>query len=144
MRKLLHNVAPALLVLLFTYAAASKLINPVSARHEMHNQHFPPEVADVLWLGVPLFELVAAAMMLLNEKWQERGLLLSSILMTVFTGYIALVLLGFWDRVPCSCGGVLKNMSWKTHFIFNLFFLAISTTAWYQRYKGKAENLRKE
>ncbi len=109
----------------------------------MYNQNFPPEVAGALVFFVPSAELVAIAL-LLTERWQRAGLFLSTILMAVFTGYIGLVLAGYWQRVPCSCGGVLKNMSWKAHFVFNLFFLAISLAALAQQYKGKAENLRKE
>jgi len=143
MRNLVRTAAPALLILLFAYAAVSKLADFTMFRHEMHNQNFPPEVADALVFFIPSAELVAIAL-LLTERWQRAGLVLSAILMAVFTGYIGLVLTGYWQRVPCSCGGVLKNMSWKAHFVFNLFFLAISLAALAQQYKGKAENLRKE
>ncbi|WP_147322020.1 MauE/DoxX family redox-associated membrane protein [Mucilaginibacter conchicola] len=143
MKKTIQTLAPALLVLLFTYAAVSKLADPATARQQMYNQNIPPEAAGILWILVPAAELLTTAL-LFSERTRTAGLLLSAVLMAVFTGYIALVLAGLWDRVPCSCGGVLQNLSWRAHFIFNIFFLALSTTAWYQRYKGKAENLRKE
>ncbi|MES2063578.1 MAG: MauE/DoxX family redox-associated membrane protein [Bacteroidota bacterium] len=143
MKTMLRTAAPALLILLFAYAAISKLADVTLFWHEMYNQNFPPEVAGALVFFVPSAELVAIAL-LLTERWQRAGLFLSTILMAVFTGYIGLVLAGYWQRVPCSCGGVLKNMSWKAHFVFNLFFLAISLAALAQQYKGKAENLRKE
>nr|WP_067055221.1 MauE/DoxX family redox-associated membrane protein [Mucilaginibacter sp. L294] len=143
MKTMLRTVAPALLILLFAYATVSKLADFTLFRHEMYNQNFPPEVAGALVFVVPFAEIATIAL-LLTEKWQWAGLVLSAILMAVFTGYIGLVLAGYWQRLPCSCGGVLKNMSWRGHFVFNLFFLAISLAALAQQYKGKAENLRKE
>jgi putative oxidoreductase len=143
MKTILRTAAPALLILLFAYAAISKLADFSAFRHEMHNQNFPPEIAEALLYLVPAAELTVI-ILLLTEKWQRPGLALATALMSLFTGYIALVLAGYWTRVPCSCGGVLKHMSWQSHFFFNLFFLAISLAALAQRYKGKAENLRKE
>lgn len=143
MKRIILTMTPALLVLLFTYAAISKLIDPADARRAMHNQPLPPEVADVLWILVPVAELTAAGL-LLSGKTLRAGLLMSVILMSIFTGYIILVLAGFWDRIPCSCGGVIKSLSWTQHLALNTFFLVLSAAAWLITYKGKAENLRKE
>ena len=143
MKNFFKTSAPALLILLFVYAAVSKLAGMTAFRHEMHNQNFPADVADTLTFLIPAAELLAVAL-LLSEKWQGAGLWLSAALMAAFTGYIALVLAGYWQRVPCSCGGVLKNMSWGPHLFFNLFFLLVCLAALAQRYKGNAENLRKE
>ncbi|QHS56558.1 hypothetical protein GWR56_13775 [Mucilaginibacter sp. 14171R-50] len=143
MKTLLKNTAPALLILLFAYAATSKLMDLNLFRHEMYNQNFPKEIAGALIVLIPAAEILAILLLLIS-KWQVAGLLFSVLLMTAFTGYTALVLAGYWDRVPCSCGGVLQNMSWTAHFFFNLFFLALAAAALAQRYKGNAENLRKE
>ena len=40
----------------------------------------------------------------------------------MFTVYIILILY-FSDFVPCSCGGVLENLSWKEHVVFNVLFI---------------------
>jgi putative oxidoreductase len=142
MKRLLTTAAPALLILLFVYAAVSKLLDFKDFNWQMHNQNVPPEVAAVLVYLVPGSELLAAALLLL-ERTKAAGLLLSAFLLTVFSGYIALVLLGFWSSVPCSCGGVLKGMGWGQHLAFNLFFLFLCINALFDK-KGKAENLRKE
>lgn len=125
MKRSLRPIASALLVLLFAYAVISKLADIGQFRHEMHNQHFPPEVAEALVWLVPVAELAAIAL-LLHNRWQYKGLVFSSALMAMFTGYVGLALAGFWDEVPCSCGGVLRNLSWTAHFFFNLFFLAVA------------------
>jgi hypothetical protein len=54
------------------------------------------------------------------------GFYLSALLLIIFTGYIALVLLNYFGRVPCSCGGVIRTLGWGLHLIFNVFFLLLS------------------
>jgi hypothetical protein len=46
-------------------------------------------------------------------------------LMLIFTFYIA-YMIGFAAQLPCSCGGVLKEMSWKQHLFFNIGFTLLS------------------
>jgi putative oxidoreductase len=127
--KLPGNVAAtiiqALLILLFIYTATSKLINFDQFKGEMYNQTLPHEVATVLIWTLPGIEILAA-MLLLFERTQPVGYYLSALLLSLFTGYVSLVLLNFFSRVPCSCGGVIKALGWKMHLIFNLFFLLLS------------------
>ena len=59
------------------------------------------------------------------------------ILMMLFTGYAGLVLAHYFGQVPCSCGGVLKNMGWTTHFVFNLFFLLLTAMGIYITYRER-------
>ncbi|WP_143822157.1 MauE/DoxX family redox-associated membrane protein [Mucilaginibacter pedocola] len=136
-----RSVIPALLILLYAYAAISKLAEFDEFRGEMLNQNFPREATEALVYLVPASELLAIALLLFPRS-ESYGLWLSLALLMLFSGYIALVLLGFWDRVPCSCGGILRRMGWGTHLAFNLSFVCLNLIAIVQ--KGKAENLRKE
>ncbi|MFX9224384.1 MauE/DoxX family redox-associated membrane protein, partial [Acinetobacter baumannii] len=43
----------------------------------------------------------------------------------MFTSYISYMVL-FIPNLTCSCGGVIKEMSWRQHLGFNLFFIIIS------------------
>ena len=114
-----------LLVLLWVYTASSKLMEFHHFKAQMHNQTLPAWVEDLLIRTVPATEIVAAAL-LLYPKWRPAGFYLSAALMTLFTGYIGLVLANYFGRVPCSCGGVLRILNWPAHFIFNLFFLLLT------------------
>jgi len=120
--------ASFLLIVLFAYAGLSKLLTLEDFRGELHNQSFPGWVADVLLYTLIPLELLTAGLLCfrVTETW---GLRLSALLMAIFTMYIVLVLLDFWQRVPCSCGGILTGMSWGTHLVFNLFFLLLSVAA---------------
>ena len=120
----------SMLVVLWCYASVNKLIEFSHFRHEMINQVIPRPLSEVLVYLIPVSELTAA-IFLCKESLRWPGLCLSLFLMTVFTAYIALVYFNFFNRVPCSCGGILKSMGWGTHLIFNLSFLLITLSAIY-------------
>lgn len=126
----------ALLILLYVYAACSKLADIAAFRGSLYNQAFPHELAGFLLYALPAAELGTVALLLfpLTERY---GLLLSLFLLLAFTGYIALVLLHFFPRVPCSCGGILSHMGWKTHLVFNCLFLGINIAALRQKGEPK-------
>jgi len=126
----LQQLPVFLLVLLWVYAATSKLVGFTRFEREMHNQVLYPFVQSLLIYLLPATELFTA-FLLLFEKTLLRGLSLSLGLMMIFTAYIALALLHFFRHVPCSCGGILENMSWQSHLYFNVFFLALNLLAIY-------------
>ncbi|WP_353959040.1 MauE/DoxX family redox-associated membrane protein [Mucilaginibacter myungsuensis] len=115
----------ALLILLFVYTAVSKLLDMQAFREQMYNQEFPAWLADLLITTLPALEIVTAVLILF-QRTRLTGLMISFLLMVLFTTYILLVIAGYYDRTPCSCGGVLRSMGWTTHLLFNLFFTLIS------------------
>ena len=124
-RNLVIEIICTLLILLFVYTASSKLVDLPKSYHEMDNQPFQNWMTPYLLWGISLSELTVAGMLLFN-KTKKAGLWGSLILMTLFTGYITAILLRFFDRVPCSCGGVVRKLGWYNHLYFNLFFMLIS------------------
>jgi putative oxidoreductase len=124
----LKSLPSALLILLFVYAATSKLADFGGFRSQLSRQPFPSGVSDVLLYLLPAAEIIAA-LLLLSRRTSFAGLQLSLGLLILFTGYVALVLLHFWSRVPCSCGGILSHMTWKVHLFFNGGFLIINLIA---------------
>ncbi|WP_121811351.1 MauE/DoxX family redox-associated membrane protein [Mucilaginibacter kameinonensis] len=114
-----------LLVLLFIYTAVSKLIGFEDFKRQMYNQTLPREVAALLIWTLPGSEILTAVM-LIFRRTRKPGLYISAVLMLLFTGYISLVLLHYFSRIPCSCGGVIRALGWKMHLVFNVFFLLLS------------------
>ena len=110
-----------LLILLFSYTATSKWIDFQTFTVEMHNQPLPRWLSNLLIVLLPVLE-IGIVVMILVERTRTIGLLSSLGLMFFFTGYTALVLLGVFHWVPCSCGGIIKQLSWKQQLVFNLFF----------------------
>lgn len=124
-KELLILIITALLVLLWTYTALSKLADLTEFKRQLSNQVFSGNFVQFLIWFIPTIELLATAL-LLFKKTTSIGLLLSSLLMLAFSAYIILILAGYYHKVPCSCGGVLKSLGWQAHLYFNLFFLSIS------------------
>jgi len=115
----------ALLILLFLYASVSKILDFDRFIGEMNNQPFPNSWTPFLVWAIPSLE-IAIALALMIERTRMAGLIASLVLMTLFTLYTGSVLLHFFAYVPCSCGGVIRKLSWPQHMVFNLFFVALS------------------
>jgi hypothetical protein len=132
------EVISSLFVLLFVYTALSKLTdyNFFVAQLYTHpgiNKY----AATIAWL-IPTLELCAATL-LSFQRTRLTGLYSSLLLMTGFTIYL-LYMLRFGDNLPCSCGGVIKYMTWKQHVGFNLFFILIAILAIKLMKINKSEN----
>lgn len=139
---ILLEVICFLLALLFLYTSVSKLVSFGQFVYDMHNQVFPHWVVDYLLVpGVPSVEILISISLYMTRKRKIQlsrtrsltvpvmrlaGLYFSLVLMLLFTLYTALVLFHTFPRVPCSCGGVIKHLSWTQHVFFNLFFVALS------------------
>jgi hypothetical protein len=113
------------LIILWSYAAFSKFADLDKSHSEMLNQVFPIWMADVLYWLIPTIE-VGLCVLLVFTKTKLAGLYGSLILMSSFTLYIAIVMTGVFGRVPCSCGGIFRNMPYGTHLLFNLFFVVLA------------------
>lgn len=124
-RKMIVEVIAFLLMLLFLFASVSKWLAFRTFIGDINNQPFPnwltPWITNLL---PPIEVLIVLALMF--EKTRTAGFYASLILMSAFSIYSAAVLLKFFDYIPCSCGGIIKNLSWRDNLILNLFFVTIS------------------
>jgi putative oxidoreductase len=133
-----------LLVVLFLYASMSKYLNYQEFTGDMLNQPFPHWLAGFFILTVPATEILIILLLAIGSfggrlRLRMFGLYASLVLMSLFTIYTVIILLHFFPRVPCSCGGVIKRLSWTQHMMLNLFFVII-TIAGIRLSKGKNRN----
>lgn len=138
-KKLFVDVTIALLVLLFVHTAISKFLDFKGFVYDLNNQPFPNSYTPMLSWLIPLAE-IGIVVGLLFEKTRTTALYASLVLMVMFTIYTSLVLLEFFDYVPCSCGGVVSYLSWTQHFFFNLFFVVITAVTILFRSNGNLDN----
>jgi len=110
---------------LFFYSAFSKLMDYDKSVGEMRNQIFSATIANILTWLIPTIE-ITLTFLLLFPNTRKIALWSSLILLSSFTVYIGIVMTGVFGRIPCSCGGILKNMSYGAHLIFNLFFVSLA------------------
>jgi uncharacterized membrane protein YphA (DoxX/SURF4 family) len=114
---------------------SSKVYDFEGTRQAMHNQVFPNSVANFLLYFIIITELVLG-MMLLFKPTQVVGIYGVFVMMMLFTLYVALVYFRIFDRVPCSCGGILPSIGWGEHLVLNLFLLGIAWIGVWRRGKG--------
>lgn len=121
----LGEASSLLLCLLFAYTAISKVYDWQGTKGGLYNQVFPEWMATALLYGLPPIELITA-IMLISNPFRKAGFLVSIMLLTAFSLYIGIVMTGIFGRIPCSCGGIINNLGWGEHLVFNLVFLGIS------------------
>lgn len=126
MRKLTVEIIVALLVLLWAYAAISKLLDYKTFAFQLGKSPYVTGIADFIAWALPVGELITV-ILLLNKKTRLIALYGSFFLMLLFTGYIY-IMLHYSYYIPCSCGGILSKMSWQQHFIFNMAYTFIALT----------------
>lgn len=114
-------------ILLFTYAATSKVLDFQNFRIQLGQSPLLSAFADSTAIAVPAVEGVLV-FLLLFRKSRMIGLYGSFALMTMFTAYIVIIL-NFSSFTPCSCGGILEKMSWTQHLVFNIVFVLLSGMA---------------
>ncbi len=123
------RVSSVLYIILFVYAAVSKFLDFQQFKIQLGQS--PIITAYAAWIawGIPLLELVIATLFLF-QRWMLLAFYSSFALMTMFTTYI-LIMLNFSDYIPCSCGGVLEQLGWTEHIVFNGVFVAMAVIAIY-------------
>lgn len=124
-RKIVVELISFLLMSLFLYVAFSKWFAFRTFKNEIDNQPFPNWLTPWIIYSIPPLE-VLITLALMFERTRKLGLYASLILMSGFTMYNAAVLLKFFDYIPCSCGGISKELNWTEQLYINLFFVVIS------------------
>lgn len=118
------DIISALFILLFVYTATNKLLEHEGFKQVLSQSTLIGINASILSWVLPILELFTATLLFILSfrKW---GLVGSLILMTLFTSYITYMIL-FAKNLPCSCGGIISQMTWQGHLIFNIFFTALA------------------
>jgi uncharacterized membrane protein YphA (DoxX/SURF4 family) len=118
------EVISFLFILLFIYAAVSKMIDMEKFRAQLGQSPLLTAFAyHVAWI-VPSVEIIIA-IMLATAKYRIIAMYGSLNLMIMFTVYIVIAT-KFTPYVPCSCGGVLEKLGWNEHLIFNIVFVMLA------------------
>jgi len=127
--KWIVEISAALFILLFLYTSINKFYEHRVFQLVLSKSPLLGNSAEFISYFIPTAEIVIAFLLLL-PRTRLIGLWSSLVLMIVFTVYIGYMLASA-ERLPCSCGGILKQLKWKDHLLFNLFFVALAATALY-------------
>lgn len=131
-----------LFILLWLYAAANKLMDFQKFKVQIGQSPILTDYAvPIAWI-IPGLEILIA-IVLVFETTRLAGLYASFGLMTMFTAYIVIIL-GFSESIPCSCGGILEKMGWTEHLVFNSCFVLLALTGVIIETKSDYHNLSYE
>jgi len=126
-RDTIAEIISALFILLFVYAALSKIQDFEKFRVELGKSPILNAFSGCMAFLIPGIELFIAAGLVIKH-FQYIALYASFALMVMFSAYIV-VILKFSSYVPCSCGGILENMTWTQHLVFNIGFVVLGAIA---------------
>ncbi|HTI10327.1 MAG TPA: MauE/DoxX family redox-associated membrane protein [Puia sp.] len=124
-KKIITECCAFSLVFLFVYAATSKLFRLELFRFQLGLFPWLRHWADWLAWGLPLVELLIAALLISSRK-KILGFYASFALMTLLTAYLVCMLVTERENLPCSCSGVIEGLSWKQQIGLNLFFMGLA------------------
>lgn len=112
--------------ILFLYTAISKLMDYAVFKEQIAASPILAPVSKLIAIGLPWTEILVTVLLII-PKWRLKGLYASLFLMTAFTIYIGATL-AFSEHIPCSCGGIIAELSWTQHIIFNTVFIGFAIT----------------
>lgn len=118
------NIICGLFIFLFVYASIAKLLEFHSFKAVLSQSPLIAGYAMIIALLLPFAE-IGIAVLLLFPSMRRIGLYASFALLLLFTGYIAYMIV-FTPHLPCSCGGVIKQMSWLQHLVFNIAWILLA------------------
>jgi hypothetical protein len=125
-RTLILEIICFLFIILFVYAAVTKLLDYEKFTVQIGQSPLLTDIAGFVGWFIPAIELAIAGMLAFS-KTRLLGLYGALMLMVSFTLYI-LAILNFAETIPCSCGGVLASLNWWQHLIFNIAFVLLAVT----------------
>lgn len=129
------EIISGLLIVLFVYTAVSKLLTFRSFQVVLS---MSPVIGNYsAWLAwlLPAVEIITAALLFFPST-KRLGLLVSFVLLLGFTGYVFYMLHSGY-HLPCTCGGVLKRLSWQEHLLFNAACTTVAGAGLLLHYRTK-------
>jgi uncharacterized membrane protein YphA (DoxX/SURF4 family) len=115
------EIITILYIILFLYTGISKLMDYPIFKEQIALSPILAPFAKPIAILLPLLEF-ATTVLLIVPRWRLKGFYISAGLMTIFTIYV-IALLTFSKELPCSCGGIISELSWVQHIVFNSIFI---------------------
>ena len=126
-KKALIEIISVLYMSMFIYTALSKWSDYTMTREQMALMPLITPVAHIIVWLLPSTE-IALALLIFFTRTRKTGLYAGVGLMSLFTLYIAYMML-YYPTLPCSCGGFLDALSWTGHLIFNSVYIVLGAIA---------------
>lgn len=136
-RTTIIEIITVLNIILFLYTGIAKIMDYSVFKEQLAMSPILSWAANPVALLLPWVEFLIVVMLVI-PRWRLKGLYASLILMTAFTAYIIAMFI-VAPEMPCSCGGIVEQLSWQGHLIFNCVFIFLNALAIYFQKKIKCE-----
>ncbi|MFP5436796.1 MAG: MauE/DoxX family redox-associated membrane protein [Bacteroidia bacterium] len=140
-KRIAIEVICLLYILLFIYAATSKLLDFSNFQVQIAQSPLLSAYAGIIAPLVIAVEFLIVLLLWLKPL-RSVGLYASFSLMVSFTVYIYLIL-NYSEFIPCSCGGILEKLGWTEHMAFNIFFILLAVLALLLKERASGKSFRK-
>lgn len=127
-------------VLLFVYAAVSKILDFENFQVQIAQSPLLSTYAGTTSYAVIIAELLTSFFLII-PRYRLNGLYGSLGLMACFTIYIYLII-HYSEFVPCSCGGILEELGWEEHLVFNIGCIVLAVIGIYLSVLPKQKIIR--
>jgi putative oxidoreductase len=125
-KNILINTIVFLFMLLFLYTGLSKLIFYHDTYFAWEQSPLLQPVVGILVILIPALEIVTSIGLWI-EATRKKAFYMTLFLMIGFTLYVVYMLLFFPpDHRPCNCGGIITQMNWQQHLLFNVLFTMLA------------------
>jgi uncharacterized membrane protein YphA (DoxX/SURF4 family) len=125
-----------LYAILFVYTGISKLMDWRVFKEQVGESPLLGPFAKPVAYGLPWVEFLIVVLLVV-PRWRLKGLYAAATLMFLFLIYIIGMFI-FDKHLPCSCGGIIQQLSWKGHIVFNSVFLLLAILGIYLERNIKA------
>lgn len=119
----------AILVFLFLYTGISKYLSFHAFQIILGKSVIIGRHAHFIALFLPGIEIITTILIAI-PKTRIWGLYISLILLTLFTSYL-IYMINYAPSLPCSCGGIIQQLSWGQHIFLNTTLILATATAIY-------------
>lgn len=117
----------AVLVFLFLYTGLSKYLSFHTFEFTISKSVIINKHAYIVALFLPGIEIITT-ILLTVPRTRLLGLYASIGLLFSFTSYL-IYMVNYAPQLPCSCGGIIQQLSWTQHIILNITLLVATTIA---------------
>jgi len=130
-RVLILDIISSLFIILFLYTGVWKLLDQDTFRAALSKLPVIMSYEGLIAIFIPMLEVLIAVSLLGgmlkdNKIFRKWGLAGSLVLMTIFTLYVGYMLTKYTHRLPCSCGGIMRQLNWHQHLYFNTAFTLLA------------------
>ena len=123
---LVSDIVSASILLLLLYTGIDKINRHNDFMLALASAPLLKHYAVPLSWAIPVIELLIAWLLFFTAT-RLKGLYAAWLLITVFTVYLAWMLL-HTNNLPCSCGGFIEKLSWQQHVFFNGVLIVLIST----------------